>query len=118
MFSALLFMFFFFFGILAVLFYLLKRQEQAWQTLRDEHAQLRVLMRSLESRLEFLATVSLDPNLAQRAEQTPEQGDKPGADPLLRLSFEEPESPPAQGNAAHDPALELHFAPDGDALRR
>lgn len=118
MFSVLLFLFFFFFGILAALFYMLRRQEQAWQTLRDENAQLRVLLRALESRLEFLASVSLDPEQARRAETRPTEENKPGTDPLLRLSFEEPETPPAPAKAAHDPALELHFPPEGDAPRR
>lgn len=135
MFSALLFIFFCFFGILAALFHLLKRQEQAWQLLRDEHAQLRVLLRALESRLEYLAAVCLDPEQARRAgAQAPgdaavkapsdSRSDGPagpsGTDPLLRLSFEEPETPraPAAGEAGHDPALELHFAPGEDPARR
>ena len=138
MFSALLFIFFCFFGILAALFYLLKRQEQAWQLLRDEHAQLRVLVRALESRLEYLAAVCLDPEQARRAEAPgasetgngkPAPGSAPrenspagtsGTDPLLRLSFEEPEAPraPAAGEAGHDPALELRFAPGEEADRR
>ena len=137
MFSALLFMFFCFFGILAALFYMLKRQEQAWQLLRDEHAQLRVLLRALESRLEYLATVTLDPEQARRAEaraaggvpgesapSAPSRDGHPagpagasGTDPLLRLSFEEPEAPGEPGRSgagsqpARDPALELRFAP-------
>lgn len=143
MFSALLFMFFFFFGILAALFYMLRRQEQAWQLLRDEHAQLRVLLRALESRLEYLATVTLDPEQARRAEargaDTASGGEAPsdrprkeslaapaepsGTDPLLRLSFEEPEAPGEPGRSgagapARDPALELRFAPGEEPDRR
>ncbi|MDE5879346.1 MAG: hypothetical protein K2G99_04915 [Desulfovibrio sp.] len=134
MFSALLFIFFCFFGILAALFYLLKRQEQAWQLLRDEHAQLRVLLRALESRLEYLATVTLDPDQARRAGERADAaapagrsasvdeapGGSSGTDPLLRLSFEEPESPeaPAAAKAGHDPALELRFAPGEDPQPR
>ena len=137
MFSALLFIFFCFFGILAALFYMHKRQEQAWQLLRDEHAQLRVLTRALESRLEYLATVCLDPEQAHRAGARPGQEGQPetaapyppldetpagpsGTDPLLRLSFEEPETPraPAARGEGHDPALELRFAPGEDAPRR
>ncbi|MBD5627019.1 MAG: hypothetical protein HDQ90_06005 [Desulfovibrio sp.] len=137
MFSALLFIFFCFFGILAALFYLHKRQEQAWQLLRDEHAQLRVLTRALESRLEYLATVCLDPEQARRSGDDATQGGEPrkaasyaplddtaagpsGTDPLLRLSFEEPETPraPAAGENGHDPALELRFAPGEDDPRR
>lgn len=137
MFSALLFIFFCFFGILAALFHMLRRQEQAWQLLRDEHAQLRVLLRALESRLEYLATVTLDPEQARRAEartggdataagapSRQPRDESPaaplgasGTDPLLRLSFEEPEAPGeagrggAGGQPGHDPALELRFAP-------
>ena len=137
MFSALLFMFFCFFGILAALFYMLRRQEQAWQLLRDEHAQLRVLLRALESRLEYLATVTLDPEQARRAgvpggvntsSAAPRDEDAAGpigasgTDPLLRLSFEEPETPGEPGRdgarAAHDPALELRFAPGEEPDRR
>ena len=138
MFSALLLIFFCFFGILAALFYLLKRQEQAWQLLRDEHAQLRVLVRALESRLEYLAAGCLDPEQARRAEAraAKDGGDEKagdssapladgpagasGTDPLLRLSFEEPETPraPGTGEAGHDPALELRFAPGEEEPRR
>lgn len=133
MFSALLFIFFCFFGILAALFYLLKRQEHAWQLLRDEHAQLRVLLRALESRLEYLATVTLDPEQTRRehdpvrreaaegngAPYAPlgaAQAEASGRDPLLRLSFEEPGTAhaPADARAGHDPALELHFDPAGE----
>lgn len=129
MFSALLFMFFCFFGILAALFYLSKRQEHAWQLLRDEHAQLRVLLRALESRLEYLAAVTLDPEQTRRAHdpargetapeitdpQQPFPAEGSGRDPLLRLSFEEPGTPHASSGArtGHDPALELHFDPAG-----
>lgn len=137
MFSALLFMFFCFFGILAALFYLLKRQEEAQQLLRDEHAQLRVLLRALESRLEYLAAVTLDPEQARRTEAHLPKETTPGnavphphlngapacasdADPLLRLSFEEPKTPHSSGagQAGHDPALELHFDPATDAGNR
>ena len=133
MFSALLFIFFCFFGILAALFFLHKREEQAWQLLRDEHAQLRVLTRALESRLEYLAAVCLDPEQARRAGERsakeaqheapyPPRDETPagpsGTDPLLRLSFEEPETPRAAGENGRDPALELRFAPGEDEPRR
>ena len=129
MFSALLFIFFCFFGILAALWYLHKSQQQAWQLLRDEHAQLRVLLRALESRLEYLAAVCLDPEQARRADARASReageedapgahADGPGAssgtDPLLRLSFEEPETPVAPAQKG----LELRFAPGEDAPRR
>ncbi len=133
MFSALLFMFFCFFGILAALFYLLKRQEHAWQLLRDEHAQLRVLLRALESRLEYLAAVTLDPEQTRRAHDPARQeaaqetaspypplaaapAEASGRDPLLRLSFEEPGAAhaPTDARPGHDPALELHFDPAGE----
>ena len=54
MFSIMLFIFLCFFGILAVLVYMLRTQERLVQQLRDEHAQVRVLLRAVESRLDYL----------------------------------------------------------------
>lgn len=126
MFSALLFIFFCFFGLLAAIFHLLRRQDQAVRLLRDEHAQIRVLLRAVESRLDYLATAVLDPAQAASAEErdatragrgaTPPEA--PGLDPLLRLSFEQPgASPQTDGRqAGGDPALELHFEPGDTPL--
>ena len=54
MFSIMLFIFLCFLGMLAVLFYMLRSQERLCQVLRDEHAQMRVLLRAMESRLDAL----------------------------------------------------------------
>ncbi|MEG6594153.1 hypothetical protein V6C16_14470, partial [Desulfovibrio sp. 1188_IL3213] len=53
MFSIMLFIFLCFFGILAVLVYMMRGQERLVKQLRDEHAQLRVLLRAMESRLDY-----------------------------------------------------------------
>ena len=54
MFSIMLFIFLCFLGMLAVLFHMLRSQERLCQVLRDEHAQMRVLLRAMESRLDAL----------------------------------------------------------------
>ncbi len=54
MFSIMLFIFLCFFGILAVLVYMLRCQEKLVRQLREDHAQLRVMLRALESRLDYL----------------------------------------------------------------
>ena len=48
MFSIMLFIFLCFLGMLAVLFYMLRSQERLCQVLRDEHAQMRVLLRAMD----------------------------------------------------------------------
>ncbi len=59
MFSAMLFIFFCFFGILAMFFHVLWRQEQIAKSLKEENTQLRVLLRALESRMDYLAQICL-----------------------------------------------------------
>lgn len=98
MFSIMLFIFLCFSGILAVLFHMLRSQERLCRALRDEHAQLRVLLRAVESRLD-----RLDGSAAARP-TPPAAAD----DPLLRLSFE---APRAEQAPVTDPALDLHFDP-------
>ncbi len=100
MFSIMLFIFLCFSGMLAVLYHLLRSQERLCRALRDEHAQLRVLLRAVESRLD-----RLDGSTAPRP--TPTQA-APADDPLLHLSFEAPR--PVQ-TPVTDPALDLHFDP-------
>ena len=53
MFSIMLFIFLCFFGILAVLVYMLRCQEKLVRQLREDHAQLRVMLRAMESRLDY-----------------------------------------------------------------
>lgn len=112
MFSIMLFIFLCFCGILAVLFYMLRSQERLCQTLRDEHAQLRLLLRAVEARLDAPCSVH-----GSAAEAANEGGAKfhsapplPEHDSLLNLSFD------AVGTAHQpqvktDPALDLHFDP-------
>ena len=54
MFSLMLFIFLCFLGMLAVQFYMLRSQERLNRALRDEHAQMRVLLRAMEARLDAL----------------------------------------------------------------
>ena len=106
MFSIMLFIFLCFLGMLAVLFYMLHSQERLCRILRDEHAQMRVLLRAMESRLDALDGGD-DP--APRP-----TGELSAHDPLLRLSFEEPLQPgrpERDDKPATDPALDLHFDP-------
>ena len=84
MFSIMLFIFLCFLGMLAVLFHMLRSQERLCQVLRDEHAQMRVLLRAMESRLDALdGSAGSEPRPA---------GTLPARDPLLHLSFEDPVS--------------------------
>lgn len=92
-----LFIFFCFFGILAMFFYIQWRQEQIARSLREENTQLRVLLRALESRLDYLAQICLSEkgdNLEIASNDPNTIPDIAGTDPLLHLSFDEPgESP-------------------------
>ena len=113
MFSIMLFIFLCFLGMLAVLFYMLRSQQRLCQVLRDEHPQMRVLLRAMEPPLAVWAgSAGPDP-------RPPEP--LPARDPLLHLSFEAP-APSArtvrfgrEDNPAPDPALDLHFDPLADA---
>ena len=77
MFSIMLFIFLCFFGILAVLVYMLRCQEKLVRQLREEHAQLRVMLRAMESRLDYLdgsQPAAADANVADaNANDAPEQ---------------------------------------------
>lgn len=113
MFSIMLFIFLCFFGILAVLYHMLRSQEKLCRSLHEEHVQMRVLLRSLESRLDAL-DVAAQANTAipakGAAHLSPHPAPQPAEDPLLHLNFDEP----AQSVSAApgvDPALDLHFDP-------
>lgn len=112
MFPLLVFMFCFFIGSLAMFFYSLKKRESQFRSLSEEHAQLRVLLRAMESRLD-----NMEKYMAARAgfkntagEEAPEdacetdesQAQEP--DPLLHLSFEEPGG---EGRGGTYPNLEM-----------
>ena len=79
-------MLFFFLGILAILGAL-------FYALRDEHAQLRVLLRAMESHLG----------------RNSDESSNPGNDPLLHLDFSDPFQ--EGNNPEKELALELHFDP-------
>lgn len=96
MFTYMLFMFFCFFGILAMFFYVLWRQEQMAKSLKEENTQLRVLLRALESRMDYLAQIYLSENGQAQdslAGDSRARADLAGTDPLLHLSFDEPAKP-------------------------
>lgn len=83
MFSLMLFMFFFFLGLLAVLWLMQRRNDQQFRALNEDNAQLRVLLRALESRLD-----------SRGAEASGKEENTAQEDPLLHLSFDrQPEAP-------------------------
>ena len=104
MFSLMLFIFLCFLGMLAVQFYMLRSQERLNRALRDEHAQMRVLLRAMEARLDALGCPA--PKLAETAVQA-----TPAAqDPLLHLSFDAPAAKKAAPRTpVVDPGLDLHM---------
>lgn len=124
MFSIMLFIFLCFFGILAVLVYMLRGQEQLVTQLRDEHAQLRVLLRAMESRLDHLDGTSpadAGPDARPLADQSHPQAVPTekihGTDPLENFSGQTRAArltPAHEGRAADtadDPLLHLSFDP-------
>lgn len=100
MFGLMLFMFFFFLGSIVMFFYLVRRLETLARGLNDEHAQLRVLLRAMESRLEKIAQIERINALFQgdmesspgqpSPDGTTFQEESPSRDPLLHLSFDTP----------------------------
>lgn len=110
MFSFMLFIFLCFFGILAVLYHMLRSQEKLCKSLHEEHAQMRVLLRSLESRLDAM-DVAEPVALAGKgaARLAPRPAPAPAEDPLLHLSFDEPAPGSSRATPGIDPALDLHF---------
>lgn len=101
MFKLMLFMFCFFIGSIAMFIYVLKRMAEHARTLSDEHAQLRVLMRAMESRLDkitHLETINANYQRQMEADGLTPAGMEThdisaGHDPLLHLSFEQPHNP-------------------------
>ena len=116
MFSIMLFIFLCFFGILAVLYHMLRSQEKLCRSLHEEHAQMRVMLRSLESRLDDLdvaAPAAAAGNGATRLAPRPAShaAAQPAEDPLLHLSFGDPAQSASPSTPGVDPALDLHFDP-------
>ena len=116
MFSIMLFIFLCFFGILAVLYHMLRSQEKLCKSLHEEHAQMRVMLRSLESRIDALdvaAPAAAAGNGATRLAPRPAShaAAQPAEDPLLHLSFGDPAQSVSPSKPGVDPALDLHFDP-------
>ena len=116
MFSIMLFIFLCFFGILAVLYHMLRSQEKLCKSLHEEHAQMRVMLRSLESRLDDMdvaAPAAAAGNGATRLAPRPAShaAAQPAEDPLLHLSFGDPAQSVSPSKPGVDPALDLHFDP-------
>ena len=116
MFSIMLFIFLCFFGILAVLYHMLRSQEKLCKSLHEEHAHMRVMLRSLESRLDDLdvaAPAAVAGNGATRLAPRPAShaAAQPAEDPLLHLSFGDPAQSVSPSTPGVDPALDLHFDP-------
>ena len=116
MFSIMLFIFLCFFGLLAVLYHMLRSQEKLCKSLHEEHAQMRVMLRSLESRLDDLdvaAPAAAAGNGATRLAPRPAShaAAQPAEDPLLHLSFGDPAQSASPSTPGVDPALDLHFDP-------
>lgn len=99
------FMFFFLLSFIAMFFFFIKKQENFFRELSDEHAQLRVLLRAMECRLDHLCGEKRSAALAEQECETDAAGNAPGHDPLLHLSFEEPQTIDAE----FDPALDLNM---------
>lgn len=94
MFSIMLFMFFFFIGLIAMLWLLLRRMDAHFHSLSEEHAQLRVILRALESRLN-----SSLPDASDSKHKNDGQTGESGQDPLLHLSFDKPGDNPLPDEA-------------------
>ncbi|WP_297669851.1 hypothetical protein [uncultured Desulfovibrio sp.] len=118
MFPFMLFMFFCFLGVLVMLYHMLRTQEKSFRLLQEEHAQMRVLLRAMESRLDVLdedaEAAGVRDGAAKAATRlAPRPAARPADDDLLRLSFDAP-GPQGDAPAAVDPALDLHFDPAAD----
>ena len=114
--SIMLFIFLCLFGVLAVLYHMLRSQEKLCKSLHEEHAQMRVMLRSLESRLDDLdvaAPAAAAGNGATRLAPRPAShaAAQPAEDPLLHLSFGDPAQSASPSTPGVDPALDLHFDP-------
>lgn len=128
MFSIMLFIFLCFFGILAVLVYMLRSQERLVRQLHEEHAQLRLLLRAVESRMDYLD--GGQPAVALSNTDSPEQQHiHMDSAPLAEAEMDMDPNPhentyhpiraakltarsaDAVQNPGHDPLLHLSFDP-------
>lgn len=95
MFTIMIFLFFFFLGILGMFWYQSHRLGMQLRELSEEHAQLRVLLRALESRVEGVAAFEKTRAKGQEGESRENADSQPGHDPLLHLSFDKARENPA-----------------------
>lgn len=120
MLSIMFFIFLSFVGTAAMLFYAMRCQERQCRRLQDDNAELRVLIRALESRL--------DAPRAPAGAAAPAQEPDPARDPLLHLNFDAPSDSSARPatfregwnlrDAGDPPPPPAESAPQGDAPRR
>lgn len=98
--SMMLFIFLCFAGMFVMFFYILRSQEKFQEQLRQELAQTKVLLHSMENKL---AILSGEPSHASRIEHNPNALDS--------LSMNE------RKEAPHDAGLDLHFDPNERVVR-
>lgn len=117
MFELMAFMFFFFLGIICLFWALFKKMDTQTRTLADEHAQMRVLLRAMESRLDKITqfekiNAMFQGNMGAEAALPGENAAETDAahDPLLHLSFDQPH--PAKNTI--NPGLDLRAEPGLD----
>lgn len=94
MLTVMIFLFFFFVGLLAALWYHERQLLRQLNELSDEHAQLRVLLRAMESRLDGIAAME-----KIKGSDNPSASVQPSAgkqDSLLHLSFDKSPELPSQ----------------------
>lgn len=93
MFELMIFMILFFVGMVAVIWYLIVKIESATRQASEERAQLRVLLRAMESRLEAIVKNNPAPEAGDNSTAASMEAPQPSYDPLLRLNFDEPPTP-------------------------
>lgn len=102
--SIMIFMFLCFSGLVVMFYYILRNQEKFYESMRDEHAQMRVMLRVMESRLAELNGETPDAPIQRQ--------DDVSGDPLINLSLNDDHR-----ETPHDNGLELRFDPQDDNRR-
>lgn len=114
MMSIMFFIFLCFLGISAMLYYVLRCQERYCRMLRDDNAELRVLLRALESRM-----VHLEGDAPAAAARPVVAAEAAEGDSLLHLSFDAPAPEhAARREPEADPGLDLHFDESAPSSRQ
>ncbi|MBD5608393.1 MAG: hypothetical protein HDQ93_06030 [Desulfovibrio sp.] len=93
MFELMIFMILFFVGMVAVIWYLIVKIESATRQASEERAQLRVLLRAMESRMETISIAKSASETGENSTSASLETPRPSYDPLLRLNFDEPPTP-------------------------